>query len=137
MRDKFNKFMQGRYGVDDFSRFTMGAALVLIILAMFANIFSRTAGSTLDILGVAAIVYAYIRIFSRNIQKRYEENQWFLARTAKLRLRFQKEKSLMAERRTNHIYTCPGCGQKIRIPKGKGKIEIDCPKCHTKFVKRS
>ena len=63
MRDKFNKFMQGRYGVDDLSRFTMGAALVLIILAMFANIFSRTAGSTLDILGVAAIVYAYIRSF--------------------------------------------------------------------------
>ena len=55
MRDKFNKFMQGRYGVDDLSRFTMGAALVLIILAMFANIFSRTAGSTLDILGVAAM----------------------------------------------------------------------------------
>ena len=63
MRDKFNKFMQGRYGVDDLSRFTMGVALVLIILAMFANIFSRTVGSTLDILGVAAIVYAYIRIF--------------------------------------------------------------------------
>ena len=65
MRDKFNKFMQGRYGVDDLSRFTMGVALVLIILAMFANIFSRTVGSTLDILGVAAIVYAYIRIFSQ------------------------------------------------------------------------
>ena len=46
MRDKFNKFMQGRYGVDDLSRFTMGVALVLIILAMFANIFSRTVGST-------------------------------------------------------------------------------------------
>ena len=60
MRDKFNKFMQGRYGVDDLSRFTMGVALVLIILAMFVNIFSRTVGSTLDILGVAAIVYAYI-----------------------------------------------------------------------------
>ena len=55
MRDKFNKFMQGRYGVDDLSRFTMGVALVLIILAMFANIFSRTVGSTLDILGVAAM----------------------------------------------------------------------------------
>ena len=56
MRDKFNKFMQGRYGVDDLSRFTMGVALVLIILAMFANIFSRTVGSTLDILGV---IYTY------------------------------------------------------------------------------
>lgn len=137
MRDKFNKFMQGRYGVDDFSRFTMGAALVLIILAMFANIFSRTAGSTLDILGVAAIVYAYIRIFSRNIQQRYAENQKFLQMTAKFRFRFNKEKNLMKQRKTHHIYSCPGCGQKIRIPKGKGKIEIECPKCHTKFVKRS
>ena len=137
MRDKFNKFMQGRYGVDDLSRFTMGVALVLIILAMFANIFSRTVGSTLDILGVAAIVYAYIRIFSRNIQQRYAENQKFLQMTSKLRFRFNKEKNLMKQRKTHHIYSCPGCGQKIRIPKGKGKIEIECPKCHTKFVKRS
>ena len=137
MRDKFNKFMQGRYGVDDLSRFIMGVALVLIILAMFANIFSRTAGSTLDILGVAAIVYAYIRIFSRNIQQRYAENQKFLQMTSKFRLRFNKEKNLMKQRKTHHIYSCPGCGQKIRIPKGKGKIEIECPKCHTKFVKRS
>ena len=137
MRDKFNKFMQGRYGVDDLSRFTMGVALVLIILAMFANIFSRTVGSTLDILGVAAIVYAYIRIFSRNIQQRYAENQKFLQMMSKFRFSFNKEKDLMKQRKTHHIYSCPGCGQKIRIPKGKGKIEIECPKCHTKFVKRS
>jgi len=121
--------MQGRYGVDDFSRFIMGVALVLIILAMFANIFSRTVGSTL--------VYAYIRIFSRNIQQRYAENQKFLQMTSKFRFRFNKEKDLMKQRKTHHIYSCPGCGQKIRIPKGKGKIEIECPKCHTKFVKRS
>ena len=137
MRDKFNKVMQGRYGVDDLSRFIMGVALVLIILAMFANIFSRTVGSTLDILGVAAIVYAYIRIFSRNIQQRYAENQKFLQMTSKFRFRFNNEKDLMKQRKTHHIYSCPGCGQKIRIPKGKGKIEIECPKCHTKFVKRS
>ena len=87
--------MQGRYGVDDLSRFTMGVALVLIILAMFANIFSRTVGSTLDILGVAAIVYAYIRIFSRNIQQRYAENQKFLQMTSKFCFRFNKEKDMM------------------------------------------
>lgn len=137
MRDKFNKFMQGRYGVDDLSRFTMGAALVLIILTMFVNIVNRSVGSVLDFLGIVAIVYAYFRIFSRDIQKRYEENQKYLAMTSKFRLHFNKEKNLMKQRKTHHIYNCPGCGQKIRIPKGKGKIEIDCPKCHTKFVKRS
>ena len=137
MRDRFNKFMQGRYGVDELSRFTMVAALVLIILTMFVNIVNRSVGSILDFLGIAAIVYAYFRIFSRNIQQRYEENQKYLTMTSKLRFRFNKEKNLMKQRKTHHIYSCPGCGQKIRIPKGKGKIEISCPKCHTKFVKRS
>ena len=129
--------MQGRYGVDDLSRFTMGTALVLIILTMFVNIVNRSVGSVLDFLAIAAIVYAYFRIFSRNIQKRYAENQKYLQMTSKLRLRFNKEKNLMNQRKTHHIYSCPGCGQKIRIPKGKGRIEIECPKCHTKFIKRS
>ena len=137
MRDKFNKFMKGRYGVDELSRFTMGVALALIILTMFVNIVNRSVGSVLDFLGIAAIVYAYFRIFSRNIQQRYAENQKYLQMTSKLRLRFNKEKNLMKQRKTHHIYACPGCGQKIRIPRGKGKIEIECPKCHTKFVKRS
>ena len=137
MRDKFNKFMQGRYGVDELSRFTMGAALVLIILTMFITMFNRNLGSIFDFLGIAAIVYAYFRIFSRNIQQRYAENQKYLQMTSKLRLRFNKEKNLMKQRKTHHIYSCPGCGQKVRIPRGKGKIEIECPKCHTKFVKRS
>ena len=55
MRDKFNKFMQGRYGVDELSRFTMGAALVLIILTMFITMFNRNLGSIFDFLGIAAI----------------------------------------------------------------------------------
>ena len=136
MRDKFNKFMQGRYGVDELSRFTMGAALVLIILTMFITMFNRNLGSIFDFLGIAAIVYAYFRIFSRNIQQRYAENQKYLQMTSKFWLRFNKE-NLMKQRKTHHIYSCPGCGQKVRIPRGKGKIEIECPKCHTKFVKRS
>ena len=50
MRDKFNKFMQGRYGVDDFSRFIMGVALTLIILTMVVTMFNRNVGSILDFL---------------------------------------------------------------------------------------
>ena len=136
MRDKFNKFMQGRYGSDQFARFTMGLALVLVILTLFVSRYSSM-GFLLDFLGMLCIVYTYYRIFSRDIQKRYEENRKYLEMTAKLRNRFNKEKNLMRQRKTHHIYSCPGCGQKIRIPRGKGKIEIECPKCHTRFVKRS
>ena len=136
MKDKLYRFMQGRYGVDQFAKFTMGVALVSIVLAIFVNTGS-SAGSLLDTLGLVAIVYTYFRIFSRNISKRAQENQKYLSATAKLRQRLNKEKNLMKQRKDYHIYTCPSCGQKVRIPRGKGKIEISCPKCHSKFVKRS
>ena len=136
MKDKFYRFMQGRYGVDQFAKFTMGVALVSIVLAIFVNTGS-SAGFLLDMLGLVAIVYTYFRIFSRNISKRAQENQKYLSATAKLRQRLNKEKNMMKQRKDYHIYTCPSCGQKVRIPRGKGKIEISCPKCHSKFVKRS
>lgn len=136
MKEKLIKFMQGRYGVDQFARFTMGVAIVCIILAIFAQNGSFVC-VILDTAGLLAIVYTYYRMLSRDIQKRYAENQKYLSMTSKLRSRINREKSMMAQRKTHHIYTCPGCSQKIRIPRGKGKIEIDCPKCHTKFIRKS
>lgn len=136
MKEKLIKFMQGRYGVDQFAKFTMGAAFVMVILAIFIGQ-RNPLGAVLDTAGLLLIVYTYFRIFSRNISKRYGENQKYLTKTAALRARLKREKNIMEQRKDFHIYTCPGCGQKIRIPRGKGKIEISCPKCHTKFVKKS
>lgn len=136
MKEKFMRFMQGRNGVDQFARFTMGVALAAIVLTLFTGTRSGI-GVFLDLFGMAAIVYTYFRIFSKNISKRYQENQKYLQMTAKLRARFQKEKRMMSQRKDYHIYSCPGCGQKIRIPRGGfKKVEIECPKCHTKFIKR-
>ena len=128
--------MQGRNGVDQFARFTMGVALAAIVHTLFTGTRSGI-GAFLDLFGMAAIVYTYFRIFSKNISKRYQENQKYLQMTDKLRARFQKEKRMMSQRKDYHIYSCPGCGQKIRIPKGHGKIEIRCPKCNNKFIRRS
>lgn len=128
--------MQGRNGVDQFSRFTMGVALVAIVLTLFTGTRSGI-GTFLDLFGMAAIVYTYFRIFSKNISKRYQENQKYLQYSAKFRGRVDKEKQILRQRKDYHIYTCPGCGQKIRIPRGSfKKVEIECPKCHTKFIKR-
>ena len=128
--------MQGRNGVDQFARFTMGVALAAIVLTLFTGTRSGI-GAFLDLFGMAAIVYTYFRIFSKNISKRYQENQKYLQMRDKLRARFQKEKRMMSQRKDYHIYSCPGCGQKIRIPRGGfKKVEIECPKCHTKFIKR-
>ena len=136
MKEKFMRFMQGRNGVDQFARFTMGVALAAIVLTLFTGTRSGI-GAFLDLFGMAAIVYTYFRIFSKNISKRYQENQKYLQMTDKLRARFQTEKRMMSQRKDYHIYSCPGCGQKIRIPRGGfKKVEIECPKCHTKFIKR-
>ena len=65
MREKFIKFMEGRYGVDAFARFTMGVAFVMIILSMFIR--SRV-GAAFDTIGLLAILYTYYRMLSRDTE---------------------------------------------------------------------
>ena len=131
MKEKFIRFMYGRYGVDSFGRFLIGLAFVTIILA---NITDK---GIFSLCSWFLIIYAYFRMFSKNIYKRASENQLFLSKTAGIRNWFYKQKNLMAQRKTHRIFKCPTCRQKIRVPKGKGRIEIRCPKCNTKFIKNS
>lgn len=131
MKDKFRNFMMGRYGVDSLSKFLLGTAVVFLFLAMgFRNNFCNT-------LACLLVLVCYFRMFSRNCQKRAEENQKFLELRGKASAFLEREKGYLEQRKTHHIYKCPTCGQKIRVPKGKGKICITCPKCHTEFIKNS
>mgnify|MGYP000444185619 CR=1 FL=1 len=102
-----------------------------------ANFVPARLGSVLSLLCWALLIYTYFRMFSRQTYKRACENQAYLAKTAKVRHFFASQKSIMAQRKTHHIYKCPTCKQKIRVPKGKGRIEIRCPKCNTTFIKKS
>lgn len=131
MRERFVRFMYGRYGMDSLGKFTIITGVAAMLLAGWNN------SMTLSLLSWACIIYSYFRMFSRNVYKRASKNQWFLGRTNKLRSAYYRQKNLMAQRRTHHIYKCPACRQKIRIPRGKGRIEIRCPKCNTTFIKNS
>lgn len=131
MREKFARFMAGRYGMDSLGRFTMGFTLVMIVFNYFST------NRLIPLLAWAGIILTYYRMFSRNVYKRSAENQQFLNRTAKFRRWFYTQKNRLAQRKTHHIYKCPSCRQKIRIPRGKGRIEIRCPKCNTTFIKNS
>lgn len=135
MKERIMRFMQGRYGVDTFCRFLLVAGLVVVFLSAFLG--NGAVGMIFYLLGWVLIIYCYFRMFSRNVSKRYAENQAFLAKTYRIRSFFQKQKNIWKQRRVYHIYTCPNCKQKIRIPRGKGKIEIRCPKCGTTFIKKS
>ena len=131
MRDKIYRFMQGRYGTDDFYKFLFWVALIGIVINWFFK------SQLLSFAVTLILVYAMYRVLSKNHSARYAENQRYLKATAKIRYWFDQQKKLMEERKYHHIYTCPKCRQKIRIPKGKGKIMIRCPKCHHEFQKRS
>ncbi len=131
MREKFARFMAGRYGMDSLGRFTMFLTLVFI----FINYFGRS--RIFSLLAWAGIILTYYRMFSRNTYQRSSENQQFLNRTQRIRRWFYTQKNLFTQRKTHHIYKCPSCRQKIRIPRGKGRIEIRCPKCNTAFIKNS
>lgn len=131
MRDKLRNFMTGRYGFDSFSKFLMSIALVLCILDIFVD------SIILHSWFVVIIIYVYYRMFSKNINKRYQENTKYLQIKNKVVAKFNSEKSMMKQRKTHHIYKCPTCRQKIRIPRGKGRICITCPKCKTEFTKTS
>lgn len=130
-RQNLQRFMYGRYGLDQFGRFLFTCFSITVILNAFLH------SMIFFYLEIALFIYQYFRIFSKNHGKRYQENAKFLEIKNKV-LRFSMTKRReMEDRRYNHIYSCPSCKQKIRIPRGKGKIEITCPKCHTKFIKKS
>lgn len=131
MKEKFQRFMIGRYGNDEFSKFLTIVALILCIIELFTN------NLIINSIILVLLFYLYFRMFSRNYNKRYAENQKYLQIKNKIVAKFNSEKSMMQQRKTHHIYKCPTCGQKIRIPRGKGRICITCPKCKTEFTKKS
>ncbi|HPU62517.1 MAG TPA: hypothetical protein PK304_00010 [Mobilitalea sp.] len=131
MKDKLRRFMMGRYGIDDLSRFLLGLALIILLMSRF---FLRTA---LYAVSLSVLVIVYYRILSKDLNSRYRENQAFLKYKNKLFNFVRKQKYMFKQRRIYRIYKCPGCGQKIRIPKGKGRVQITCPKCKTDFIRKS
>lgn len=131
MKERMQRFMAGRYGNDQLNQFIFIVAIISMVLEII------TRQSLFYTLTLVLLILAYVRVFSRNINKRYEENMKFLQKKDAILNKFRKQKYYAAQRRNFHIYTCPQCKQKIRIPKRKGKISITCPKCRTSFIKKS
>ena len=130
MRDKFQKFMMGRYGNDKLNQFLMILAIVCLVLSLFGL-------RAFYVVALAIMVYAYVRMLSKNIQKRYAENQKYLQYEWKIKRFFQGKKKEFEQRKDYRIYKCPNCRQKLRVPRGKGKIAIRCRKCGTEFIKKT
>ena len=162
LRESLARFMTGRYGSDQLSRFTLVLAFVMLIL----NMIFRSKTGIFYWLMWAFLILTYYRMLSKNIAKRYDENTRYLQLKEKLMGKLNggrgrdgagsvkdsyryyqnaydnarntgNASGTMRSDREHRIFRCPNCDKRVRVPRGRGKIEITCPHCGNKFIKRS
>lgn len=131
LKERMARFMYGRYGMDQLSRMINYISFALLILTLLTN------STLIYLLALAGIIYSYYRVFSRNISRRYSENQIYLKLKYDVLRRFNNFKLRLKDKKTHRIFKCPSCSQKIRVPRGKGRISIKCPKCRIEFTRKS
>ena len=112
-----------------------GVALGCLVVSLFSGFLSFL--SVFYWIGLLLIVYNTYRMFSRNIAKRQAENQKFRQFRYQMAIKKDGAKKQWEQRKVYRFFKCPGCSQKVRVPKGRGKICITCPKCKTEFIKKS
>ena len=123
MRRGMSHFMLGRYGTDKLNMMILTAGLVLCLLAVFNRL--PVLDLIFTLLSYGLMFWAIFRMLSRNTYKRYQENRKYL--------RFLER----IKDREHRYFDCPRCRQPVRVPRGKGKIAITCPKCQEKFIKKT
>lgn len=123
------KFMYGRYGVDALSMTIIIIGFIISIIGPYVKI--------PPVVSMLVFIYAYYRVLSKDINKRYMENQKFLKLVKPITSNFKKLKMRMNNRKNYKYFKCKNCKQEIRVPKGKGKIRVTCPKCGEKTLKKS
>ena len=122
-RSWLQRFMMGRYGTDKLNIAILVTGLIASLLSVIIRL--PLLELLLMLLSYGLMGWALFRTLSRNTYKRYQENRKYLM----LRQRWQD--------REHRYFDCPRCRQQVRVPRGKGKISISCPKCKEKFIRKT
>ncbi len=136
---KFQQFMVGRYGNDQFTLFLSIAGVILSFLSNFLRCFRAlyVAGTIVYFIGTLMIFYAIFRTLSKNYEARRKELNWYLLWSEKPKAYAKLLMNKIRDRKTHKYFKCPSCKTIMRVPKGRGKIEITCPKCRAKVIKKT
>ena len=129
--DFFRRFMAGRYGSDQLNNALLILGIALIIVARILG------WAWMNVFILALLCLCYFRMFSRNIQARYAENQKSLQKWGPVSRCLHNAVLRFQDRKTHRYFKCPNCHKRLRVPKGRGKITITCPHCRTQFVRKS
>ncbi len=131
LRRKLTIWMQGRYGIDELTKMLNILGIVLLLLSLIRP---------LRFLSLAALVligFNLFRMTSRNIPKRLEERQKYLLFVSRIRPFFTVIRLNIKDRGTHKYFLCKDCRKVLRVPKGKGRIEIRCPECGKKLIRNT
>ncbi len=126
---RMQRFMYGRYGNDELNKTLLIASLVCLVLSLFWGLFYLIA---LFLMG-----WSLFRTYSKNIAKRQHERRVYVNFTAKIRTKCRLYKRIWTERKTHRYFKCKQCKAVIRIPKGRGEIDVGCPRCHHHTMQKS
>jgi hypothetical protein len=141
MKERLRKFMEGRYGADELNRFLTVCGWVLLltgfVLSGIDNHVTLIAGSVLVTLSWALLIWSICRTLSKKTWERAAENYKYFVCKNKVLGWFRRLRTRWQDRKTHRYYRCPQCRATVRVPRGKGKIRITCPKCKHQFVKKS
>lgn len=118
-KERFVRFMYGRYGPDELNTALLILGLVLAVVGMLFSF------PLLTLFSYFPLGYCLFRMFSRNVNRRRLENQRYMQLIKRLR------------DHDSRYFSCPRCHQTVRVPRGRGKINIHCPKCGNQFVKKT
>ena len=137
--ERIQRLMIGRNGPDELARFFIWAAFVVLIIGLFVG--DGVTRWVLSMLMITCLVYCYFRMLSKNTAARSRENRAYLQireramePLTKLLARIREQRSYGKDYR---FYRCEHCGQRLRVPKGKGSVKVTCPKCGNSFKTKS
>lgn len=131
MNSKLAEWLRGRNGNDELSTCVLILALLLVII----NIFTRS--FILSVVALALMAYAWWRMASRDLESRENENGVFCEFIGPVGPWLRNPVRAAKEVRAYKHLKCPECGQRVRVPRGKGKIRVRCPQCQQKFEART
>jgi uncharacterized membrane protein len=123
--------MYGRYGSDELTLFLMLSALIFLLLSAFRVL------HFFYFIGAVLLIYATFRSLSRNIAARQRERTRYLRLIAKPRNFFKLQKNKFRDRKTHKYFHCAHCRAILRVPRGKGVLDVTCPRCHKITVKKT
>ena len=134
IKNFLRNFMVGRYGPDHLN---IVMIVVSLLLSLVSGIFKYGPLKYLAYISYAILALALFRMLSRNIPRRRAENDKFIRYWWPIRTKFVRAITGIKNRKTHKFFKCPSCHNTLRVPKKKCRLQITCPQCGERFIKKT